>query len=199
VSSPVVLIVTGPPCSGKSTLASQIGARFGLPLLEKDAIKEALFDSVGIGDRDWSRRLSQASFEMLLRLAAQVVSGAHSIVIEGNFAEPQAPALESLRVDQGAVLVQIRCGGSSAVLLERMQARAERPLRHPGHLDAALLEEARAAPPPEWSEPLPIVSIELQFDSTVADAAALEQLLARIEAVLGPQPLQRVSTSSTSD
>lgn len=193
--------MTGPPCSGKSTLATQIAARFALPLLEKDCIKEALFDSVGVGDREWSRQLSRASFEMLLRLATQVVAGGNSIVIEGNFGEQQAPGLQSLRELHAATLVQIRCGSSASVLRERMRSRAERSLRHPGHLDAELLDEALAAPPAGWSDPLKIDSLELQLDSTVPDDAALERLLGQVAAVLGVDPGsgQRVSTSSTSD
>ncbi|HEX8858768.1 MAG TPA: AAA family ATPase [Actinomycetes bacterium] len=46
-----LVLVTGPPASGKTTLARPLAFSLGLPLLGKDTIKEALFDTLGNGDR----------------------------------------------------------------------------------------------------------------------------------------------------
>ncbi len=54
-ATPIVL-VTGPPASGKSFVAALVAERFGLPLIAKDAIKETLFESLGTGDVAWSQR-----------------------------------------------------------------------------------------------------------------------------------------------
>jgi hypothetical protein len=51
--------VTGPPATGKTTLAERISRELGLPLVAKDAIKERLYDTVGAGDRAWSQRLGR--------------------------------------------------------------------------------------------------------------------------------------------
>ncbi|MBE8523062.1 AAA family ATPase [Amycolatopsis sp. H6(2020)] len=50
-STPAVIVVSGPPAVGKSTLARELATRLTLPLLSRDAIKEALFDTLGYGDR----------------------------------------------------------------------------------------------------------------------------------------------------
>ncbi len=54
---PTLVLVTGAPGSGKTTLAMPLARHLGLPLITKDTIKEALFDTLGTGDHTWSQRL----------------------------------------------------------------------------------------------------------------------------------------------
>jgi hypothetical protein len=58
---PLVLIVTGAPASGKTTLGRQLANALGLPYFSKDLFKESLFDSLGWQDRAWSQRVGGAS------------------------------------------------------------------------------------------------------------------------------------------
>ncbi|MGH8284210.1 MAG: AAA family ATPase [Steroidobacteraceae bacterium] len=62
-----LIIVTGLPASGKTTLARGLAARHRVPLLAKDLVKEPLLDALGAEDALASRRLSDASF---LRVSA---------------------------------------------------------------------------------------------------------------------------------
>ena len=84
-SAPALIIVSGPPGSGKTTLATRLAADLRLPLLTKDRIKEILFDTLGWSDRAWSQRLGTATMELLYAdLEAQLAAGCPS-VIESNF------------------------------------------------------------------------------------------------------------------
>ena len=53
------IVLSGLPASGKSTLGRAVAKALRLPMLDKDELLEALFESRGIGDADWRRRLSR--------------------------------------------------------------------------------------------------------------------------------------------
>lgn len=175
------IVVTGLPCTGKTTVARRVATRFGYPLLEKDVVKEALFDSLGTGDRDWSRRLSTASFAVLLASAERLLTGGGSVVIEGNFRPEHAPAIERVRHAHNVRLVQVLCGGRGPVLIERFESRVRRRSRHPGHVDAAALEELRASLALGFAEPLALDALTLRFDSTAAGTHGFDALLRALD------------------
>ncbi len=63
--SPLVILVTGLPASGKTTVARQVARHLGLPVFGKDDFKEVLFDTLGWKDLEWSRQLSQSCHGLL--------------------------------------------------------------------------------------------------------------------------------------
>ena len=130
-----LVLVTGPPASGKTTLAQPLAHHLGLPLLGKDTIKEALFDTLGTGDRAWSRRLGAASYGVLLALAREVPAA----VVDANFYPDHGPAL--LQACQRPIEVFCRCPATEVE--RRFTQRA--PARHPGHVDHVLDDQLKAA------------------------------------------------------
>jgi deoxyadenosine/deoxycytidine kinase len=57
----VLIVVAGPPCTGKTTLAEKIAGKYNLLLLYKDGIKETLMDSLGAENREESRQIGIAT------------------------------------------------------------------------------------------------------------------------------------------
>jgi predicted kinase len=133
-----VLIILGSPASGKTTLATRLATDLEIPCYSKDAVKEALFATLGVGDREWSRRLSAASFAAVLELARAQVQGGGACIVEGNWRQAHAPALREI----GARCGQIRLFVGAEEARRRFQARH----RHAGHLDAMLVQDPSLFP-----------------------------------------------------
>ena len=85
MAEPLLVIVTGPPSAGKTTLARRIARDLGIPLFARDDIKEILFDSLGWSDRAWSRKVGHASWQILYHAMEELLRAGQSLVVESNF------------------------------------------------------------------------------------------------------------------
>jgi len=180
-SQPLVLIVTGPPCAGKTTLARRLAASFALPLMTKDTIKEVLFETLGASDRAWSRRLGGASMELLYIYVESQLAAGRSCVVEGNFDTTFAtPAFRRMAARYLFLPIQVNCVADPAVLATRFRERALSGERHPGHQDHLPPDPRLYAPIPGRLEPLDIGGHVIELD--LSDFAQLEydRLCARI-------------------
>ncbi|MCP3421254.1 AAA family ATPase [Nocardioides pinisoli] len=69
-----LVVVSGLPASGKTTVGRLLGERLAMPVIDKDAILEVLFDSLGCPDRAERTRLSRASDEVLYACPTDVAA-----------------------------------------------------------------------------------------------------------------------------
>lgn len=66
----VFVVVTGVPAAGKSTMARALSESLALPLIAKDAIKEALMDVLGTpNDVERSHHLGRAAVMAMFAIA----------------------------------------------------------------------------------------------------------------------------------
>ena len=135
------IVVSGLPCTGKSTLARTLASRLGCTLLAKDSYKEQVFERFGIGDRRWSARVSLLAWDLLFAQAARLLVRGTDCILEGNFRAPQASILAALAVAGDVRFLEVRCLARPEVLLARYRARAGDGSRHPGHVDLEALPE----------------------------------------------------------
>ncbi len=186
---PLLLVVTGPPAAGKSTLARWLASRLGWPLLVKDDFKERLLGSSVPADREESRRLSDLAWELLFEEAGRVAARRAPLILEGNFRPAGHPArLAALAADHGLRLVQVHCGPPAGIRTARLRARVGHGRRHPGHLDAQLLGELEAAAEAGAdAQPLaldaPLIRHLATSRGSATISAARRTLLAGIEAL----------------
>jgi predicted kinase len=146
-----LVLVSGPPAAGKTTIAAPLAAELGFALLAKDRIKETLHDALGstgggggLGGLSWSQRLGAASIELLWTLAAD----APAVVLEANFWTDDPRARGQLAA-LAANPVEVFCQCPEEEYLRRYAERI--PSRHPAHVDGARSRHAegfiRAARP----------------------------------------------------
>ncbi len=179
---PVVLIVTGPPASGKSTLGRELARKLGLPFLGKDVFKEILFDHLGWSDREWSRRLGAASMDLLYQSAAALLEAGQSVALEANFyANWDTPKLLKLADISGCRFIQVVCTASKSTLAARYRRRSLSGERHPGHTESEQLEETIAQLFTGNWEALalegPVISVNTE---SLPSAALLENIVCQV-------------------
>jgi predicted kinase len=137
VRLPLLLVVTGMPSSGSTTIADRLASQLRLPLIAKDEIKESLYDSLGARDVNSSALLGGAAYALIFALARTLLDSGVSVIVEANFFRDQELKFATLPEHR---LVQLHYEAPLAILLERY---ANRP-RHAGHHDAEKIKELPA-------------------------------------------------------
>lgn len=181
------IVVTGLPASGKSTVGELLHRELGVPLLDKDTILESLYDTLGSRDRDERSRLSRASDEVLLALAAM----SEAAVLVNWWRDDVARRLLSL----GLPLVEVFCDCPFETAAARFEARE----RHPGHHDRARtpaeVELAASQLRATWRGPLHLGSLVRVDTSDGLDApdvvSRVRQACADLEARICVEPRSR--------
>ena len=68
-----IIVLAGMPAAGKSTTAAAIAGEFHLPIIEKDKLKESLFDVLGFENYGQKRNLDHAANALLLSVAESMI------------------------------------------------------------------------------------------------------------------------------
>ena len=187
-SPPSLVIVTGPPASGKTTLGRALARKLSMPFLYKDGIKETLFDTLGWSDRAWSRKLGVATYALLFHLLEMELAAGRSLVVESNFdAERSGPSFLALRERYDFRPVQVCCVADGAVLLERCRSRATSDERHPGHDDLGHIAELEPILLRGRLDPLPLDGPIIEVDTTNFALIDIEAILQQVVQALGDE------------
>jgi len=142
--APLLIVVNGLPCTGKTTIGRRIAEFSGLPFVYKDGIKEIIFDTLGWKDRRWSKSASLCAFELLFFWLEALLTANCSLIIEGNFRRQEHTArFESLRQQAAMTVVEVLCKTEGRVLWQRFRQRTISGPRHPGHVDAQTFAELK--------------------------------------------------------
>lgn len=128
-----LIILSGLPASGKSTVAKALQGAFPYPILEKDRIKECLFDTLGFESHAEKRRLDAAAARILLQNAEDILQAGGSLILDNNFDTAAGEALRALQERCRPRSVTVLLTADEDALYERYLARDQAHTRHPGH------------------------------------------------------------------
>jgi predicted kinase len=170
-----VVLVSGAPGAGKSTLAGPLAAGLGFALLGKDRIKETLHDALGApeADRPWSRWLGGAAMELLWALAAD----APAVVLEANF-RPRSEYERGRILGLGGLVVEVHCSCPEPLATARYNSRAAS--RHPVHV----VDTMSAGFAAEFDGPVGLGElVGVDTSAPVDVAGVVAEVLARFERV----------------
>src|SRR5579875_245630 len=165
-----ILLISGPPASGKSTIARPLANALGFALLSKDPIKEALFTALEgpAGDLDFSRRIGAAAMETLWALTPHCPQ----VILEANFRTSSSYERRKVAELPGK-LVEIHCRVPLEEAAERFARRAREERHHPAHPLAEISLEQLA----EYAQPFNLSPvIEVDTTEEVKIGSLLEQV-----------------------
>lgn len=129
-----LILVTGIPAAGKSTMAAVLSERLKLPVISKDTMKELLFDNVGFRSREEKVNLGIASMEIMYYVAGQLMKTGQSILLENNFEYSSLDGLKKLLEQYPCPVLTITLTGDYKAIYQRFLERESSPDRHRGHV-----------------------------------------------------------------
>lgn len=176
VGRPTLILITGPPGSGKTSLAHALAQAVGCPAVSRDEVKEGMVAAepgfVAAHDDPLTRRTFGVFFAVLeVLLRAEVTTVAEAAFQDQLWRTGLRPLLPfaDLRV--------IRCRVDSGVATARLQARLETDPRRAAHADADHL--AAPSSPFGWLDlDVPTVDVDT--------GAAMDLALARVLRFVAP-------------
>lgn len=182
-----LIIVSGPSASGKSTLSRKLAKDLTLPMISRDLIKEAMFDTLGYSDRKRSIEFGIAAALILLREVEEFLNSGVSCIIESNF-RPKYSEAEFVKLlkDTGADVVQIQCICDGPALFERFKDRSLKDERHPGHGDSGNWEEFKDELLAGRYPNLELGSEVLEYDTSKQDEERYRALRETVKSKLAP-------------
>lgn len=170
-----IVIVSGPPGSGKTTLARPLAERLGFALLTKDDIKETLYLAMQgtPGDVEFSRRIGSAAMEVLWSLAPHCPA----VVLEANFRTKspyERDKVAALLALPNTQMVEVYCRLPREEASRRFAERARHARHHPAHALAEMSPERMM----EYEEPFalsPVIEVDTQSPVDMEELAAQVQ------------------------
>lgn len=125
-----LIIFTGLPASGKSSIATIIAQDLSIPYYSKDDYKISLYEKYGFKSHDEKRKLGLLSEEMLMEQIRNSITLNCDIIIDNNFKDfEEIKKMKTL--NKKCKIVCINLVANPNLLAKRYNQRIESGNRHP--------------------------------------------------------------------
>lgn len=143
MTKPTLIVVSGPPGTGKTTLAHQLAQGLGCPAIVRDEIKQGMVLAAAGSDPAGNDGLNLPTLSAFFDTLTVLLKARVTVVAEAAFQDRVwRPNLEPLS-DVADIRI-IRCTVPAAIAHERVARRAAGNAHRAAHGDRALLEAIAA-------------------------------------------------------
>ena len=182
---PTLIIISGHPGTGKTTLSKKVSDKLNLPLIGMDAIKEVMWDTMGHEfDFEFSDKIGKTAFELVFHFIEAFLSKGISLVVEAHFsAERNNDRFNELKKKFNVNLVQIYCNCETEALRKRFKERMTKDSYHNGHKHVIKLygeDRILNSLGTKYRTRLDINAATCDLDTTIPGAIDYEKLFAFI-------------------
>ncbi|MEI7425952.1 MAG: AAA family ATPase [Candidatus Moraniibacteriota bacterium] len=141
----LLIIISGLPAAGKTTLAEKISKKFNIPVVSCDQIKELIFDRVGRwDDTDIFDGVSNASYDLIYRIAENIMQVGGACILEAFFLSQLADLrISNIQKKYNCEVLQIYLESDIETLESRYKERFLSGERHSCHSPIAEISDVR--------------------------------------------------------